>query len=48
MIGRERGAAAIQTVQLESCVGPDGVRQYWLPDDAADTGIGSAGVQASR
>jgi hypothetical protein len=26
--------------ELESCVGPDGVRQYWLPDDAADTGIG--------
>jgi hypothetical protein len=25
---------------LESCVRPDGVREYWLPDDAADTGIG--------
>ena len=26
--------------ELESCVRPDGVREYWLPDDAADTGIG--------
>jgi hypothetical protein len=26
--------------ELESRVRPDGVREYWLPDDAADTGIG--------
>jgi hypothetical protein len=26
--------------ELESCVRPDGVQEYWLPDDAADTGIG--------
>jgi len=25
---------------LESQVRPDGVREYWLPDEAADTGIG--------
>jgi hypothetical protein len=32
--------------ELGSCVRPDGVREYWLPDDAADTG--SASRSASR
>jgi hypothetical protein len=26
--------------ELEGRVRPDGVREYWLPDDAADAGIG--------
>ena len=26
--------------EIESQVRPDGVREYWLPDEAADTGIG--------
>ena len=31
--------------ELESLVRPDGVREYWHPDEAADAGIGPPGCK---